>query len=298
MKNLQNQNDGKKKRQFIFSRRVYTPHIFEHVKNYSFLCDNKSLIRLFTMLLISSVLNGCKKDSSILVEDSSLNLVNLETQRQKNYLISEYGFNEKSIQETENSFIVEGDVVFPKKEFWKNYLHDSTSLYKQYRSPNTVKALKIIEVNISSSVPSAWNSAFQTALSKWNGLNGKIKFKLVTGYCPAYGVTILYSKSGASNVFANADFPTSGGYPGARITVNSACTISTNTAQKLYTAVHELGHSIGFMHTDDASGYSQIISAISGCNTGTDPNSIMKQGNINFSDFSTCDKVAFKKLYP
>ena len=107
--------------------------------------------------------------------------------------------------------------------------------------------------------------------------------------------------NGIAHVFAQSGFPTSAGKPYSAVTVNSACTVSMTAAQKLKTAIHELGHCVGFMHTDDASGSLGIVATTANgtnCHLMCDPYSVMNQGLMSFSSFTDCDKAAFAKLYP
>ncbi len=158
----------------------------------------------------------------------------------RSYLVSSYGLQDINIAENDTSFIIEGDVVFLKRNFWTNYAKPANnSAAKNYRSLNLVTAITSIQVSLDPALPTAWKTAFRTALTKWNALNGKLVFSEVTGYCPAYGITILWRSLGSStgNVIAQAiGFP-SGGYPGNSITVNWSCTTisSMSDAKRLHT---------------------------------------------------------------
>lgn len=256
----------------------------------------KKLILCLTTIGII-LLAACSKDEQeISLQDNSFE-TDLEI---KNYLIDHFQFLEQTIEETNEGFLVEGDVFFPKKDFWEKYKQPSNTSAKHYKSKYKV-SLETVDIIFDGSVPRRWRTAFRSAIAEWNNLNGGIKFHLITGtYCPANGITVDFASLGSSNndVFARGGFPTSNGNPGSLITVNSTCTVSQNAAQRLKTAVHELGHTIGFMHTDISSGYAQITWSNTDCSTEPDPASIMRQGLISFVDFSTCDKQAFKKLYP
>ena len=238
---------------------------------------------------------GCHKEKGIAPDVS-----NTDIPAMRSYLVTVYGFSDKKIIETKTSFIVEGDIVFPKKDFWENYKHDSSGKNERhYQSLNLVTAVTIIDVNIDVAVPTAWATAYLSAMSKWNALNGRIQFNNFIGSCPAYGISVVYVSLGSDSydIFAESSFPGTGGYPGPISQINSACTVSMSASQMLKTAVHELGHTIGFMHTDVLSDY-QIYIGIPSCDTTTDPSSIMRQGLMDFYDFSACDKAAFAYLYP
>lgn len=255
-----------------------------------------------TIILIFAIISSCSKEniqpdiSKVVCNEDSI-----ESFEMKNYLIMEYGFSECLIEETEDQFVVEDDICFPKENFWDNYMQKQDTgvhLKKHYRTPNLVTKVKTIEINVDSKVPSKWKSAFKTAVSKWNGLKGKITFKIVEGYCPAYGINVSYSSLGRNNTIAQSTFPSTKGYPGLFITINSQCNSSLTTSKIIFTAVHEMGHSIGLAHTDISSGYGQIITGLSSCDRNADTYSVMRSYVDAFTDFSACDKEAFRKLYP
>lgn len=257
--------------------------------------------KILGMLILAILIVSCATESAELINEVDTSAKDQESIEMKKYLKMGYGFSESNILETADAFIVEGDVCFSKENFWENYLQKTDSvehLKKHYRNSNLVTKITTIEVSVYPEVPSAWNKAFVSAVSKWNGLNGKIKFKIVSGYCPAYGINVSYKALGKNNTIARSSFPTTKGYPGLTIDINSQCKSSLNTSQKLFTAIHEMGHSIGFMHTDISSGYSQIITKLTSCDKNTDGSSVMNSYADSFSDFSSCDKEAFRKLYP
>lgn len=249
----------------------------------------------FFLLLLTIGLFSCKKENNVVQELDTFTPDN----EIRNFLIESYEFLPSSITESKTGFIVEGDVYFAKKDFWERYGPPKNTSLRHYKSQYKV-TLTTVYVDVST-LPTAWKTAFRSAITQWNGLKLRVKFSEVSGYCPANGITVQYASLGSntSNVFAQAGgFPTSTGNPASLITVNSSCTVSMSSSQKLKTAVHELGHAIGFMHTDKASGYTRIIMSLTSCNTGIDPSSIMNQGLMSFTDFSACDKSAFKTIYP
>lgn len=103
--------------------------------------------------------------------------------------------------------------------------------------------------------------------------------------------------------YAIAEFP-SADNAGYRIRVNTSYTLTES--QKIFILTHELGHCLGFRHTNWASDGepSQPVGAyqISGTPT-TDSQSIMNSGSAfsgvpNWSGFSTYDVIAAQTLYP
>lgn len=258
----------------------------------------KKFVVCSAICILFGAIFSCEKTKSMIDADA---ITMEDALAMRNYLLK-YGFPEESIRETLTAFIVEDDIIFPKKDFWKNYKQTASSNDKKhYRYQNKVTAVTTVNVGVDNAVPVAWRTAIESAVNSWNALNGKIKFKYlgVINYCPANGITVSYLSLSDNNTFARGSFPTASGSPGFTLTINSTCTVTLTSAQKLKTAIHELGHNIGFMHTDvNPTDGSLITTATKSCNTGTDNASVMKQGQVAFTDFSACDKVAFKALYP
>lgn len=108
--------------------------------------------------------------------------------------------------------------------------------------------------------------------------------------------------------FATLNFPSSviaaGNVPvnsviGANLYINSTCTytklsILTNSQRK-YLIAHELGHNIGFQHTDTTVGIA-LTTLNSVCSNYGDLASVLQPGSDpvpSWSGFSTCDQDAF-----
>ena len=97
--------------------------------------------------------------------------------------------------------------------------------------------------------------------------------------------------------------PPSGGQPGTTIEINSPVTGCFDASQKKFVIAHELGHTIGFRHTNwaalgeprDPAG----ANLIPGTPT-TDNASIMNgnTGGSSWNGFSNYDKLAAFRLYP
>ena len=70
-------------------------------------------------------------------------------------------------------------------------------------------------------------------------------------------------------------------------------------SQKKFILAHELGHVIGFRHTDTYDGLA-LTTYSSVCSNYSDGNSVMRAGTSlvpSWTSFSTCDIDAFDYLY-
>ncbi|MDR0369280.1 MAG: M57 family metalloprotease [Candidatus Peribacteria bacterium] len=108
-------------------------------------------------------------------------------------------------------------------------------------------------------------------------------------------IWVVWVNTGENNV-AEALIP-SGGYPGSYVRINSAFTGTWTAANKKWTMVHELGHTIGLAHANStgAGESGSILVNIAECQDSNDL-SVMRQEDKN-SGFTTCDKKAYRYIY-
>lgn len=120
---------------------------------------------------------------------------------------------------------------------------------EHYRTVNLVTGLpRTITIRYTGATASISNG-INAAIARYNAQALQIKFQRVTT-----GGNILISSTATAPIPGSAGFP-SGGNPYGSIQVNSA--IATWTAGAITTIIaHELGHCIGFAHTDIVDDYS------------------------------------------
>jgi len=216
-----------------------------------------------------------------------------------NYLSKKFGFSETDIQNFDSIFVAEGDIVFFKSDI-QSALSQS-ALKAHYRTTYQVTATTSIPVNIynirvSGLMVLSWRQAVEQAVKNWNSLSGGISFYIVDA--PATylnGIDVSIGSLSDPNAVAWAAFPTSNGKPGSQVIISSSkwSDSSITSSMKQMAMVHELGHTIGFAHTDGGSG-TYIPTT---CGTGTDPNSVMRSTMTSWTGFTNCDKQAFSFLY-
>ena len=163
-----------------------------------------------------------------------------------------------------------------------------------------------------SSVPAEWKTAINEARLEWNKLGKSLTFntptngsftsgRLNVSFEPLtnYGYSLTKSKSThAITYLPDASNPTIG----YQLIINTEYAgASTNPSQKKFIMAHELGHSIGFAHTDTYEGV-DLTTSNHACSTLLDPSSILRSGSSPVpswpsSGFSTCDKDAFDWFY-
>lgn len=212
----------------------------------------------------------------------------------KSYLISYYGF--KDLVETEESFVAEGDIAFAKKDF-ELYQNPSVNARHYQYEGGVITKVKVVNVRLSSNVSDEWEKAVKSAISKWNSLDGKIQFKYRTEQ-QDNEIIVRSKKLGKTRVIAQGYYPMNGLPSVEGIEINSEFIYKDgfSHAKKVETMVHEMGHILGFGHTDNDSSITSYLS-LSGC-SGKDPESVMQPTIMEgWNGFSSCDKKAFSKLY-
>jgi hypothetical protein len=145
-----------------------------------------------------------------------------------------------------------------------------------------------------------WQAAAVDALAHWSGISSS-HVKMVQG-SPAditVGTTCTWS-----NVAAFASFP-AGGNPGSTVYVNTCFGYSTSHAQKVHNMVHELGHTIGFRHSNytqmgESAGAEGAVHIWNTPTSGNASGSVMNGGTAlnSWAGFAASDLTAVRSIYP
>jgi hypothetical protein len=189
--------------------------------------------------------SSCKKDVKDVVQEE----ISQETLSK----IGSMGFYNKGVQKVEEGYLVEGDIVLTPAD-----LNSTPTIYgmrvgttEQYRTNNLVSAGggRVITVALSSKLPSTYLAALDEMVRRYNAENLTITFQRVSGNA---NITFV---QGHGSYLASSGFPTSSGDPYGQVKVNSQFIGTGNTGSTFvnYLATifaHEVGHCIGFRHTD------------------------------------------------
>ncbi len=218
----------------------------------------KQIIRNTALvLLLGGAVASCKKASNNETPAGGL------TQDEKAMVVAA-GFNGNWAEKTaDGSYLIEGDILLSPAQLKEmsgvNPEHELiVANTEHYRTTNVVSTpasgQRIITVRLGSGFPSYYSTGLDQALARYNNLNLKIKFQRVTS-----GGNIVISganlgTSGGGCILGQASgFPTASGNPSSGFTLStSSCATSyLNTANKADEVMaHEIGHCIGFRHTD------------------------------------------------
>ncbi len=99
--------------------------------------------------------------------------------------------------------------------------------------------------------PDEYKNAFSWAAYHWSRVSPNINFNRTTNRNTAHVLVSSYYDSGDS-AWARAQLPRRDGYTGTWVALNRATALPTNPSEttKMTLMIHELGHTLGFHHSD------------------------------------------------
>lgn len=256
-----------------------------------------SLTALFSM----AVMISCQDDGNVTKDNVSQKTLDQ---------IHALGFSNQNVQRVDDGYLVEGDIVLHDHELNGSY-NDNKLLRiaeeEQYRTTNLVTGTpRTIRVSMSSSFSSIYVAALDEAIARYNAQPLVLKFQRVTS-----GANINIIRVTSGGFLASAGFP-SGGNPYSQIQVNTTAIGSQPQSTIASIIAHEMGHCIGFRHTDymnrayscggsavneGSAGVGAIL--IPGTPSGPDAGSWMLAciGSGQNRPFNANDRVALNYLY-
>jgi len=262
----------------------------------------KRFLTLAALALLFAGLNSCSKNDPVSTIDVGLS-ADIKAQ------ITALGFGAEDAFAVEGGYIVENDIFIATEDLNKpmDLAHSLVvGNEEQYRTTNLVTGLpRTITVSYSSNFSANAKAGIVAAISRYNAENLQLTFQEVSS-----GGNIHIKRVNGGNYIASAGFP-SGGNPYGEVKFNKTY---ENYSLGFVTTViaHEIGHCIGFRHTDYAN---RAYSCGSGGNEGdggvgaihipgtpttwADPNSWMLACLSATSNrpFQANDKIALDYLY-
>jgi hypothetical protein len=279
----------------------------------------KSILLMFVLLMISCESSNDAVNQESLEIKQALSVIEKKGFDSKNYQVLELPYGQN--QNLEKMISIENDLLFLVKDLLdpaRDKQYSTTNILKPSVAGNLRIALKTSGAN---AISNEWKIAFQAAIANWNSV--KTSFYGYTSYltlqevnmADGYDILVYSYNLFNPNVIAQAGFPTNTGDAFSSIYINTGLVGSLSNAERVFTATHEMGHSLGFRHTnwfdrnsdgvsDTSDPYDYEGITIYGANhipntpTGLDPNSIMNAFVSPWSNFSQYDKQSVRYLYP
>lgn len=281
----------------------------------------KTFFAFFVIALFGLFLTGCQQDDVEPVKQEQTELKyeariyeltdDPERQKELQFMKEQMNLSPRKIEIDDSGYIFDKDMYFSRenlKGHMKSYKEQNSStgnISAKHRKYTYMSRTGAITVYSHSSLGTGWPSAISGAISAWNGLGLTVSFggASTTSTYNTNAITIRNDASLPSGVVARAEPPASNGYPGYQIRVNPSFN-SLHPDQKKFIIAHEIGHCLGFLHTNSSDG-TAINSWDYGCVPlscdGTDASSVLKAGGSGptpyWSTFSYCDKQVFQCLY-
>jgi Dual-action HEIGH metallo-peptidase len=195
---------------------------------------------LGTALIAAAIFTSCKKDA----KETKAPEIPQDVISQ----IQKLGFNTDNVQKTDEGYIVEGDILLTQSEL-SDLPTSNEIVYAQeehYRTTNLVGGLpRTITVSLNTTQAN-FIAATDEAIRRYNALNLRVRFQRVSSGGNIRIVTFFEN----SNILGSAGFP-SGGNPFGQIRMNTRFYTPGAAVNPLATTIaHEMGHCIGFRHTD------------------------------------------------
>lgn len=217
-------------------------------------------------------------------------------------------------------YLVEGDISIPKENmdgYKKMISADQSPVTRQAYANSIISRDNVSDIKVKIDPVLAnnydWKEAILSAMDYYN----QIEESAICMYevLDNPDITILY---GNIDAWASGEFPSGNGKPGRIIQISSISN-PLSLKQKTYLIVHEMGHNLGFRHTDYLTAYPQYgykaegytiygANHIAGTPTGTvsskDSHSVFNSSLfyggdvVSWSSFSYYDLIAIRTLFP
>ncbi|MBB6499620.1 M57 family metalloprotease [Pedobacter cryoconitis] len=196
---------------------------------------------------------GCQKKDAATTTGSNQNEISATTKAQ----ITALGFSTENARKVNGGYLVENDILLSEANLTEKSSSPNLTIAstEQYRTTNVVKALpRVITISVTN-LPTVYSDAVNAMITRYNNLGLRFTFQRAaagtTGQIDVVGFN--EGPSGGYITLGSSGFPTSGGNPFNQIQMNTnPAAYGSNPNLGYLTSVlqHEVGHCIGFRHTD------------------------------------------------
>lgn len=257
-------------------------------------------LKILAVLVIALLMAQCQKES---IEEIPQAKEPIPDEIMKG--LNNMGFNTKDyeVRKNKNGYVVEGDMVVSTKMI----LDAATTTNTKHIRERLPKCKNVRDIRVINQIPkNGLRREIKSAINDWNNVSGSfVKFRLVSKEPADIYINDMHGDYGSGSI-------PSGGRPGRFVELDPSlydAVVPASKRSKMLRFVirHELGHTIGFGHTN---GVHNTASAIHIPGTpASDPNSTMNSQPKNpgggapdlttwqYGLLSDGDKEALKKLY-
>jgi hypothetical protein len=214
---------------------------------------SKSMTRMLAIPLLAGMLFfSCQKEQTTNQEQPQQQAVSSAVLSQ----IGARGFSTAGVRKVEGGYLVEGDILLEEEDLTSIPTSPNLRIadVEQYRTNNLVSSLPRTITIVVTDLPDAFVQGTDEAISRYNALNLRIKFQRVTGRKADITIQGFYqAPSGGFITLGSSGFPSKNGNPYRKISMNTHPDAYGTNPDVLYVASviqHEVGHCIGFRHTD------------------------------------------------
>ena len=265
-----------------------------------------NFLPLFALLGGALALSSCSKKEDVTAAPT---VISADVTAQ----IKAMGFGTGDVRKTDEGYVVESDILLTPEMLGASAVQQLLRVGQdeQYRTTNLVGSLpRTLTVSISSSFPSAYVSAIDEAIRRYNAENLQLNFRRIS--TTGADLPVKYSSNLGTGVLGQSGGFPSGGNPAPGFTLVPNVINSSNVNYIATIMAHEMGHCIGMRHTDyynrayscggstsneGASTVGAIL--IPGTPSTAEPNSWMLAcvGNGVNRPFTTNDRTALNYIY-
>jgi hypothetical protein len=233
-------------------------HSIKKVKTKKSMKVTNAIITSVLVLIVAGTFTSCQKN----ISDTTAADTNAVSQDEK-AVIAAAGFNSNWVEKTAEGFLVEGDILLTKDQLQEmagatptnNFIVANEEHYRTYNLVSTPStSYRTITIRLTSGFPAHYSTGLDQSIARYNGYNLKIRFQRVSSGGDIVITSSDLGTSGGGCILGRAaGFPSSSGDPAPGFTLsNSSCaTAYISDANKADEVIaHEIGHCIGFRHTD------------------------------------------------
>lgn len=209
-------------------------------------------LSIATACLLFTTLYSCKSNNT---ENAVENKTDISADKLSQ--IKSLGFSTDNIRKIDEGYLVEGDILLTDDNLTEPSTGANLNIAEteQYRTTNVVKSLpRVVTVSVTN-LPQVYSDAVNTMISRYNSLGLRLTFQRASAGAKG-NIDIVGFNEGPSGGFitlGSSGFPTSSGAPYSQVKMNTNAAAYGTNPNLLYLASvlqHEVGHCIGFRHTD------------------------------------------------